>query len=81
MAGQTVGAKKFFTPTVHPLALIPSIPSVSVDLFYPVDTVDAGNTGDPICADGGDTNDIGGAAPVGENMTTIRHRNNDLASR
>lgn len=82
MARQTVGAKKnFFTPTVHPLALIPSIPFVGVAPFHPVDTVDAGNTGELIDADGGDTNDIDGAAPVGENMTTIRHRNNDLASR
>ena len=75
------GEKNFFTPTVHPLALIPSIPSVGVDPFHPVDTVDTGNTGEPIDADGGDTNDIDGAAPVGENMTTIRHRNNGLASR
>jgi hypothetical protein len=34
----------------------------------PVDTVDAGNTGDPIGADGGDTNDIGDAEPVGEGI-------------
>ncbi|WP_156926312.1 hypothetical protein [Chloroflexus sp. Y-396-1] len=46
MAGQTVGAKKSFTSTVHPLALIPSIPSIGVDPFHPVDTVDAGNTGE-----------------------------------
>jgi hypothetical protein len=48
--------------------LFPSIPTVGVYLVHPGDTVDAGNTGNQIGADGGDTNDIGGAAPIGEGI-------------
>ncbi len=52
-AVQTVGAKKI---------LRPYCPSVGVAPVHPVDTVD------PIGTDGGDTNDIGGAVPVGEGI-------------
>jgi hypothetical protein len=46
----------------------PYRPSVGVAAVHSVDPVDGGNTGDPIGANGGDTNDIGGAAPVGEGI-------------
>jgi hypothetical protein len=52
--------EKCFAPTIGP--------SVGVAPFHPVDMVDAGNTVNPIGADGDDTNDIGGAAPVGDGI-------------